>query len=325
MKIKEFYDLYYPNKVILYNHVINKVTDYSKEVSNNDIFICIKGYTVDGHDYIDEAVSRGAKTIIIEEDYLYFNENVNVIRSKNPLKDYNRLILMKYQEIHEKRPKFIGVTGTNGKTTITTILYEYLKTLKLDILLVGTNGIKKYYGLKEEHIKSQNTTPRLNEIYTILSNVPLSFDYVIMEVSSQGIIEGRTMGIDFDVVVVNSLSSEHLDYHHTLNEYRDSKAFLVSSISQNKDSVLILNDNLTDFHFFNNLNINKTLFYGTRSNNDVFYFLKDYSISKTKFCLVINKIPYYLETNLIADYNIENISAVSSILLSLNLDLTAFL
>ncbi len=324
MKIKKFYDLYYPNNIILYNHQINKITDNSKEVSLNDVFICIKGYKNDGHDYIEEAVSKGCKTIIINENHVYFNENINIIRSKNPLKDFARMVILNYEEKGLKKPKFIGVTGTNGKTTITNILYEFLKTKKLDILLIGTNGIKKYYGLKEELIKADNTTPNFNIIYDILSTVPLSFDYVIMEVSSQGIIEGRTLGIDFDIVVVNSLSNEHLDYHHTINEYRDSKAFLVSSISQNKDSILILNDNLNEFSFFNNLNINKTIYYGSRSNNNVFYFLKELDIDKTKFCLVINKIPFYLETNLIGDFNIENICAVVSILMSLNFELTSF-
>jgi len=326
MKIKEFYQLYYPNNIIFNNHLINKITDDSREVEENDVFVCVKGYNYDGHDYINEVIRKGVKTIIIDEKYNFYSSKINIIKSKNTLKDLSRLLFLFYDSFYSKRPKFIGVTGTNGKTTITTITYEYLKKINKDVLLVGTNGIKSFFGLKEDKFITNNTTPKLTTLFKYLMNVPVSYDYVIMEVSSQGISEGRVLGINYDVVLVNNLSSEHLDYHHSLEAYRDVKGSLISSVSQNKDAVVILNTNQEEFKFFNNLNNNKNIFYGpsdikkiVHNNNDIIYEIKSQSIEETQFELYLDNKKYLCNTNLIGDFNIENLVASMAIIKSLNL------
>lgn len=326
MKIKEFYDIYYSNNILLYNHEINKITDDSNEIEDNDVFVCIKGHTCDGHDYIETAIQKGAKTIIVDENFSNLYKNVNIIKSKNTVKDLSRLLFLKYDKYYSKRPKFIGVTGTNGKTTTTSIVYEYLKILKKDVLYVGTNFIKKYYALKEEKFKSFNTTPKLTNIFKHLLTVPVSFDYVIMEVSSQGISEGRILGINFDIVLVKNLSKEHLDYHFDIDQYKMTKGNLVTSIASNKNAILILNNDLEYFNYFNNLNINKNIYYGKYNNSDcnkyynhLSYQILEEDIDKTIFNLYFNNKIIKCETNLIGEFNIENLISSMSILYSLDL------
>lgn len=324
MKIKEFYNKYYPNNTIFYNHSINKITDNSKEVEQNDVFIAVKGYNHDGHDYIKEAIENGAKTIIISEERIFNSSSVNIIRSKNTQKDLSRILNMFYDSFYSKRPKFIGVTGTNGKTTITTITYEYLKQINKDVLLIGTNGIKSYFGLNEKTYSSVNTTPKLTIIFKHLMSVPISYDYVIMEVSSQGISEGRILGLNFDVVLINNLTEEHLDYHLNMENYRDVKGSLISSVSQNTNATVILNVNQKEFAYFNNLNTNQNIYYGIKNKdyfnlNEINYEILEQNINETTFNLYINREEHLCTTNLIGDFNIENLTAAMAIIKSLNL------
>ena len=130
----------------LYNHQINSLKDDSKTVVENDVFFAIKGVQVDGKDFILDAINNGAKTIVYEGEIKKEFHHINYVKVVN-IKRVLALFCKIYYKDITKKVKIIGVTGTNGKTTISTLLLDYLSYSGNDCLLIGTNGI--YF--KEEH------------------------------------------------------------------------------------------------------------------------------------------------------------------------------
>ena len=141
----------------LYNHPVNSLKDNSKSVLNNDVFFAIKGVQVDGKDYILEAINNGAKTIIYEGEIRKEFHQINYVKVINIKRVLALFCKIFYKDITRKI-KIIGVTGTNGKTTISTLLLDYLSYCGNDCLLIGTNGI--YF--KDEHYYTSNTTININ-------------------------------------------------------------------------------------------------------------------------------------------------------------------
>ena len=166
LRLHKYYNKYF-DKLIVNNHEITKVTDFSKDVSKNTCFVNLKDSTDDK--YINEAIKLGAKTIITS---LNFNkeikEKINIIKVESPKVELARLLKCLYFNKYHKMPITIGVSGTCGKTTVTSLLYETLKNLNKDVLLIGSNGVKSFYGLKETSFITSNTTPSITKIYKYL-------------------------------------------------------------------------------------------------------------------------------------------------------------
>ena len=136
MKIKELYPM------LTYDHEISSIVHHSQEVYENAVFVAIVGYNHDGHDFIFEAIAKGAKTIIHEKEWFYpFPQNVNFHRVENAQKELAWLLQQVYSSIWDDLT-VIGITGTNGKTTVSTMVYHYLTYLDYPTLLIGSNGCK---------------------------------------------------------------------------------------------------------------------------------------------------------------------------------------
>jgi len=196
--------------------MLNIKTD-SRKVVSGDTFVAIKGYTVDGHNYIDAAIENGATKIVAEHGE-YSVETIIVESTEKYLNDY----LVENYSDKFKDIKFIGITGTNGKTTTAYLTSQMLSELNIKNAYIGTIG----YYVNSEFIKElPNTTPDILELYNlILESIDKGVKVIVMEVSSHSLSLGRVNGIRFDVAGFTNLTEDHLDYHNTMEEYLNAKS-----------------------------------------------------------------------------------------------------
>lgn len=274
----------------------------SRKVIEGDTFIALRGINDDGHKYVEDAIKKGASTVIVEEGE--YSVNTIVVKdTKEYLKEY--LENNYYDEI--KKLKLIGMTGTNGKTTTCYLIYQALNKAGKKCAYIGTLG----FYLTDEKRNLSNTTPNLYEIYEMLLEcVSNDYEYVVMEVSSQGLSMGRVDTLIFNYVIFSNLTQDHLDYHGTLENYVLEKQKL---FKMTNESIAIINndDKYKDYFILDNKNIT----YGKTSN--------DYKISNIKSTIKgsnfkLNDKEYF--TKLIGEYNIYNIVIVIILLELLEID-----
>ncbi|WP_019412806.1 UDP-N-acetylmuramoyl-L-alanyl-D-glutamate--2,6-diaminopimelate ligase [Paenisporosarcina sp. TG20] len=215
----------------------------SRDVKKNFAFFCIIGVETDGHLYIEEAIQNGATTIIASKQsiiksftLLHTNVSFVVVHDSREALAYTAI-----EYNHQASDKIfkVGVTGTNGKTTVCTYVQNLFNLLGLPCGMLGTNGI---FSSKEMlHIKkSTPTTPMSSDIQSTFSElVKLGDKAVSMEVSSIALDQFRVCGFKFDVAIHTNISQEHMEYHKTFNHYKMSKLRL---FSQTKASVVNLDD-----------------------------------------------------------------------------------
>lgn len=199
---------------------INKIEYDSRKVTQNDVFVAIRGYKTDGHKYIEQAVKNGAAAVIAEEH----TEN---IKACEIIVDNTRralsLISATYYGEPAKKMKLIGVTGTNGKTTTTYLVKSVLEFTGHKVGLIGTN--QNMIGNKV--IPTERTTPESLELQKLFAEmVSEGAEYCIMEVSSHSLCLDRVYGIPFYIGAFTNLTQDHLDFHKTMDEYAKAKSIL---------------------------------------------------------------------------------------------------
>ena len=190
----------------------------SRMVSKNSMFIAIKGTQSDGHNYIDKAIEQGANTIV-HSDKIDYQDGCNYIKVENTTQILGQIASNFYDHPSEKI-KLVGVTGTNGKTTIATLLYRLFKLLGYKTGLLST--VCNY--INDKSISATHTTPDAITINALMAEmVKVGCEYCFMEVSSHAIDQERIGALDFDGGVFTNLTRDHLDYHKTFEEYRNVK------------------------------------------------------------------------------------------------------
>ncbi|MDG1040212.1 MAG: UDP-N-acetylmuramoyl-L-alanyl-D-glutamate--2,6-diaminopimelate ligase [Polaribacter sp.] len=230
---------------------INSVQFDSRKVAPNDLFVAQKGVTVDGHLFIDKAVSLGATVIVCEVFPEIFFPNITYIK----VDDANSalaILAANYYNNPSLRLKLIGVTGTNGKTTIASLLFQLFKKAGFKVGLLSTVKV----AVNDKEFEATHTTPDSITINSYLDTM-LKEDvtYCFMEVSSHGIHQKRTHGLHFEGGIFSNLSHDHLDYHNSFAAYRDVKksffdmlpksAFALVNIDDKNGSVMLQNTKAT--------------------------------------------------------------------------------
>lgn len=191
----------------------------SKEIKEGDIFVAIKGFKTDGHKYIDSAIENGAKVIILEDKPEILKTGIIYISIDNTRKNLSLLASNFYENPSNDMIK-IGVTGTNGKTTTTHILKSILESAERKVGIVGTIGTI----VGDKVTKGNTTTPESSDLQKTLDHMKReNIDVLAMEVSSHALDLNRVEAITYDVSLFTNLSVDHLDYHHTLEEYLKAK------------------------------------------------------------------------------------------------------
>ncbi len=297
--------IYYPNISLNNNHIVMRICDNSKDVIENSVFVALDGYISSGKRHIDEAIARGAKSIILESlDGVNLIDGINYIVVKDVRVELARLL--KWIHKDKKKPVIIGITGTNGKTTTSTLIYDFLKHLDKKVILLGTSGNFTYLETIETKYKTQNTTPDIRILYDFLDHDDI--DYLVMEVSSEGIAKGRVLGIDFDIIAFTNITQDHLDYHKTIDNYAHAKAELIHYASD--DAILVLNDEMNYYSYLKSKSLLKLFTYGKTESADFFGVIEERNVNQMMLSINDNKII----TNLIGDFNLDNILLVYSIL-----------
>ena len=273
--------------------MINLKTD-SRKVKKGDTFIAIKNVNTDGHDYIEDAIKNGATTIIAEKGE-YSVKTIIVEDTKKYLQDY--LYNNYYDKI--KKIKLIGVTGTNGKTTICYLVYQMLNLLNKKAAYIGTIGF--YYNNIKKTLN--NTTPDVDLLYEMLLEAKENdIEYVVMEVSSHALDKNRVYGLDFDEVAFTNLTQDHLDYHKTIDNYIETKKKLFYKTRNNKIAILNGDDKYFD-RFINNENNNIII---SKENGNLK--INNYSLShmNTIIDFDFENNNYTTKINMVGSYNVYN-------------------
>ena len=215
--------------------VVSKIEFDSRKIELNDVFVAIRGTLSDGHDYIEKALSLGAIAIICEEFPKVIVNGVTYIK----VKDSNEALAYmsaNYYENPSEKIRLVGITGTNGKTTIASLLYQLFKKAGYKVGLLSTVKIM----VDEQEFRATHTTPdslTINKYLDLM--IQEGCEFCFMEVSSHGVHQKRTEGLRFEGGVFTNLSHDHLDYHNSFAEYRDVKKSFFDNLS--KDAFAITN------------------------------------------------------------------------------------
>jgi UDP-N-acetylmuramoyl-L-alanyl-D-glutamate--2,6-diaminopimelate ligase len=226
---------------------VSKIHFDSRKIESKDVFVAIRGSISNGHDFIDKAISLGASVIICDTLPVGLLSQITYVK----VKDTNQALAYLATNFYNnpsRQIQLVGVTGTNGKTTIASLLYQLFKNAGYKVGLLSTVKIM----VDDIEHKATHTTPdSLTINYYLNQMVDTGCDYCFMEVSSHGIHQKRTEGLDFVGGIFTNLSHDHLDYHPTFAEYRDVKksffdnlpknAFALSNIDDKNGEVMMQN------------------------------------------------------------------------------------
>ena len=293
--------------------LIKAIQINSKEVEEGDLFVCTKGVTADRHDFIDDAIKHGASAIIVSRDV--GDKSVPIIK----VPDTNRelpYLCQKFYDYPDKSLKMIGVTGTDGKTSVTTIIQTLIGSDSCGY--IGTNGrsCAKFTG------DNPNTTPDAHHLYSYLSEfVHYGCKYAAIETSSEAFFRGRLQAMEFDVSAYTNITSEHLNIHGSFENYLESKLMLFKQTK--KDGFSILNHDDPYFEQVKSACNGNVLTYGVGTDNDLQ--IVDFKVypnhTEINFSYKGEKI--FVDSPLMGDFNVYNLACgiLCTIAAGFNLDM----
>ncbi len=234
---------------------VNAIAFDSRNINKADLFVAVSGYEVDGHDYIDIAIRNGAIAVICEKLPKKLIENITYIEVDSSSKAL-AIIASNYYDSPSENLKLVGVTGTNGKTTVASLLYQLFKKAGYKVGLLSTVKIL----VDNKTYSATHTTPDSLTINKYLKEMnDAGVEFCFMEVSSHGIHQNRTEGLCFEGGIFTNLSHDHLDYHNTFAEYRDvkkrffdtlpSKAFALVNVDDKNGLMMLQNTKSRKFTY----------------------------------------------------------------------------
>ena len=223
---------YIPNVKKKYSKIFfSGISFNSSKVKKDNIFFAIKGNKLDGNQYIDDAIKRGARVIVSEKKKFKKKNKIVFLYSSNVRQ---LLANVSYKILGRKPKNLIAVTGTNGKSSISDFFYQILNLNYKKVASIGTIGIR--YNNKKKNLA--NTTIDPIQLSNILNSLrKKKIDYVILEASSHGLDQNRLDGLLFDIGISTNLSHDHLDYHKNMKNYLKSKLYLFEKLIKKKGKI----------------------------------------------------------------------------------------
>ena len=293
---------------------INSITTHSSEVKNGALFVAIKGHLFDGHDYALEAVKNGAAAIISNGTNIG-KISIPNIKVANPRLAISQ-IAANYYEQPSKNLKVVGITGTNGKTTTSSILLSILKENNFKCAQLGTLGIIS------DNYKNEKTLTTLDPISlhrALKSLMGKKVTHVVMEVSSHALDQHRVSDVEFDIAAFTNLSSEHLDYHKTMESYFHAKSKLFHTLPVNGISAINFDD-LSGEKMAQESSA-PVISFSKNGPSDIFFKKLKHDINGIRGQIQFGLKTIFINSNLVGEFNVENILCAVSIALSLNVPL----
>lgn len=285
--------------------LVSGVNADSRLVGKGDIFVAITGPQHDGCNYIREALEKGADVICIDNPKKA-PKTCRVILVDNAARTFSLLASRLYDE-PSSDIKVIGVTGTNGKTTVSYLIYEILKEAGRRPSLFGTVE----YKINEKTESSSNTTPGPLLLHSLFDRMRKGqSDYAVMEVSSHALKQGRVFGVNFKTAVLTNITGDHLDYHKTMKDYAASKRILFESLA--KDSIAVLNRDDDYYRYFRMAANIKIIDYGIKNKAGFMAAKIEPCINGSSFLILNPGSKIKMRTALIGRHNIYNILAAVS-------------
>ncbi|MBU0709902.1 MAG: UDP-N-acetylmuramoyl-L-alanyl-D-glutamate--2,6-diaminopimelate ligase [Candidatus Omnitrophica bacterium] len=291
---------------------VKGVSSDSRQVLNDFIFVAVKGSNLNGNRFIDQAIKRGAKAVVVQQSAFSspMPAGRQELSAKAPLikvKD-TRLALAKLASEFYSNPslklKVVGITGTNGKTTVCYLIESILKRKGLHPAVIGTIN----YRFRDRVLPAKNTTPGPIELQSLLqSMLKAKIDYVLMEASSHALDQKRVGGIDFHSAIFTNLTHDHLDYHKSFAKYFQAKARLFKGLKSG--SFAVVNNDDRYANKIRRLTKADLVTYGIRKKAEVVAKHIKLQGFHTSFSVVIGNEKIDLKTNLIGRHNLYNILA----------------
>ena len=281
----------------------------SRKIVPGQTFVAIKGYTVDGHNYIEDAIKKGATEIICEKEVL---SSVPTTIVENSALYFQKKLVDEYKDDF-KNLKIIGITGTNGKTTSAFLTYQAINKLGKKAAYMGTLG----FMCDDYHEELLNTCPEILTIYKLLEYcIEKNVEYVIMEISSHALDLKRIEGLNFDICAFTNLTEDHLDYHKTMENYLKFKLSIIDYLKS--DGTMIVNkDDESSIEFINRFDNTKT-FGLPKADYEIDSFNIHPNYTDIKFN--VDNVSYSVTTNLTSKFNIYNYLTMFSIVHELGFD-----
>ena len=300
--MKRLSELYpgYPDDVLISGIKIN-----SKDVTDGDIFVCTMGVTADRHDFIDEAIKNGAKAVVVQKPV---ECSVPTILVENTNKELP-LLASRFYDAPESKLNIIGITGTNGKTTVATIIQDLIGN---DICgYLGTNGIicSKF----SESIR--NTTPDSDRLYGYFKRfVDSGCQILSMETSSEAFYRERLQNIKFKVGIITNITEDHLNIHKTIENYVACKQKLVMQVADDGYSIL----NVDDKYYDETRKLAKGTILTYGKNDADLQIISSMSTAKeTNITIKYNGMNYNFLSPLLGEFNTYNLCAAILALIAL--------
>lgn len=297
---------------------ISGISYNSQTTKKGDIFICLVGEHTDGHNFAKTAIENGAKALLVEHKVEGVDvPQVQVDSTRHKIAD----IADRFYSRPSRGLNLIGVTGTNGKTTVTHLIQKIFEENNQKCALIGTLGYK--LSSTGEYRDAKHTTPQAPELQATLRMIKdvEKIDNVVMEVSSHALEQNRVGGCRFDGAVLTNLTQDHLDYHITMDNYFEAKALLFSRLKEDNFAVINIDDNYAQRFLERVPEGVKKLTYGVKNYADVTAKDVKFSSSGAEFTLVYNSKSYSMNLHLNGMFSVYNVLAAISVAIAQNIDI----
>ena len=293
---------------------ITGITNDSRKVRPGYLYVAIKGYKADGHNFIKKSLECGAQAIVSEEK-LSLDTSIPQIVVRNTRKALSSLSCCFYNNPSQKI-NVVGVTGTNGKTTTTFLTKSIIEKAGYEAGLIGTIN----YQIGEKMITAQETTPESVELQRLIAEmVEAKIKFAVMEVSSHSAIQHRIENIDFKTAVFTNITAEHLDYHKTISNYMNAKLELFKNLR--KDSFAVLNADDEFSEYFADRTNAKILWYGIKNDADIKAEICRESTSDIMIKLKYSRKEIDMKIPFVGVHNVYNVLAAVASAISLGFEL----
>ena len=298
--------------------IITDITADSRVVEEGSLFICLKGATVDGHKFLQMAVEKGAVAALVEDVPEEIPEGVTLLVVPDTRKAMEAIVPYFY-DYPGKNMRMLGITGTNGKTTTTNIIRTVLRRAGYKVGLIGTINIM----IEDEVTEAHNTTPDVVDLQKALYAMKnAGCDYVVMEVSSHALVLNRVAGCEYDCAVLTNITQDHLDFHKTIENYRDAKSLLFEGLAngtkENKNAVFNMDDASSEI-IKARTKVN-CLTYGKGHDNDIYPISFDVQAKEMALQLATPVGEMNLNLKITGEFNVYNVMSAVACLLAEKVD-----